>query len=88
MRVFVPQAFDGIIIGAHPQTTTTFDNVCVEFKGHSKSRGACSATVEMSPHQAICLAVELIHKANKNADDLKAGTRNTLRRLSRKYVKP
>ncbi len=87
MRVFVPQAFDGIIIGAHPKTTSTYATVNIEFKGHSHSRGACGATVEMSPHQAICLAVELIHKANKSADDLKAGTRNTLKRLSRKYVK-
>lgn len=87
MRVFVPQAFDGIIVGAHPKTTATYETINIEFKGHSKDRGACAATVEMSPFQAVCLAVELIHKANKSADSLKADTRNTLKRLSRKYVK-
>lgn len=87
MRVFVPQAFDGIIVGAHPKTTVTFDHINIEFKGHARDRGACGATVEMSPHQAVCLAVELIHQANKHADNMKADTRTTLKRLSRKYLK-
>jgi hypothetical protein len=86
MKVYIPQKQDaGVIIGAHPSYSSTYQNICIEIKGHTKAIGACGVTIEMTPYQAICMAIELIHKANKHADDIHSNTANALKRLTKKY---
>ena len=86
MRVYIPQKEDaGVIVGAYPSTDSNYQGVVIELKGHTSAIGACGVTIEMTAHQAICLAIDLIHKANKHADDLHSSTSNALTRLTKKY---
>jgi len=87
MRVFVPQQFDGIINGAYPKTTVLYDTVNIELRGHAHGRGACGVTIEMTPHNALTLAIELIHASDKSGKQLQDQTKAVLRRLSKKYLK-
>jgi hypothetical protein len=87
MRVFIPQSSDlGIINGAHPKVESVYAGVRVEFIGHAKSK-ACGVMIEMTAHQALSLAVDLIHKANKHGADLQKHSAASLKRLSKKYAK-
>jgi hypothetical protein len=87
MRVFIPQSSDlGIINGAHPKVESVYAGVWVEFRGHAKSQ-ACGVTIEMTAHQALAFAVDLIHKANKHGADLQKHSAASLKRLSKKYAK-
>lgn len=87
MRVFIPQSSDlGIINGAHPKVESVYAGVRVEFRGHAKSQ-ACGVTIEMTAQQALALAVDLIHKANKHGADLQKHSVASLKRLSKKYTK-
>lgn len=84
MKIVYP---DGYIRSAYQKTNPIHAGINFELHGMDLDGKARYCSIEMTAHEAIRLAISLIHNVNKHTDMLKSDTSAALKRLSKKYAK-